>query len=160
MPITSQPKSSAIRKAAMYILHWPRIWSSVRSVSGLEPVRKIMPLRWSQSRTAWASPSLTRSPQGGDVHLALAEDLVFGEIGFGVGARAENHAFTVEPVAHRMGLAIANAAHGGIEGGLAQALLEDAEGHHTFIGNDGVIHSHATFVEDTHDGAVAAQVSG
>src|SRR5438105_796293 len=38
MPIASQPKSSAIRKAATYILHWTLIWSSVRSVSWTGPV--------------------------------------------------------------------------------------------------------------------------
>ena len=32
-----------MRSAAMYILHWPRIWSSVSSVSGLRPVANFMP---------------------------------------------------------------------------------------------------------------------
>ena len=32
--MASQPKSSAMRSAAMYILHWSRICASVSSVSG------------------------------------------------------------------------------------------------------------------------------
>ena len=55
MPIRLQPKSSAIRRAAMYILHWVRIWSSVRSVSGFGPVTKVMPRSSIQLRTARAS---------------------------------------------------------------------------------------------------------
>src|SRR5947208_1806287 len=52
MPMVSQPKSSAIRSAAMYILHWSRTWSSVRSASGLGPVANFMPRSSSQLRTA------------------------------------------------------------------------------------------------------------
>ena len=42
--MASQPKSSAMRSAAMYILHCSRIWPSVSSVSGFGPVRNCMPL--------------------------------------------------------------------------------------------------------------------
>ena len=43
IPIASQPNSSAIRIAAIYILHCPRICRSVSSVSSLVPVTKVSP---------------------------------------------------------------------------------------------------------------------
>ncbi len=55
--MASQPKSSASRMAAMYILHCLRIWSSVRSVSWLGPVTNFMPCDSIHWRTARASSS-------------------------------------------------------------------------------------------------------
>jgi len=41
--MASQPNSSAMRMAAIYILHWLRIWASVRSVSSFGPGEELHP---------------------------------------------------------------------------------------------------------------------
>ena len=96
--------------------------------------------------------------QSGDVHLALIQNLVVGEVGFGIGPGQEVHALGVQPGADTARLLVAHLAHGGVEGGLAQPLLEDAGGMQQFIGDDGVVHAHAAFVENAQDGLVAAQL--
>ena len=60
MPIAAQPKSSAMRTAAMYILHCSRIWASVRSVAGSVPVLNFIPRLSSHWRAFLASASVTR----------------------------------------------------------------------------------------------------
>ncbi len=50
-----------MRMAAMYLLHWLRIWQSVSSVSGSLPVANFMPFASSHRRTPCASSSLTCS---------------------------------------------------------------------------------------------------
>ena len=42
-------------------------------------------------------------------------------------------------------------AHRGEEGGLAQPFLVNAGGMQQFVGNDGIEHAHAPFVENAHD---------
>ena len=98
--------------------------------------------------------------QRGDVHLALLEDLRVGQIGLRVAAGAELHAFAVEPGAHLLRFLGAGGEHFGVERRLAEALLEHAGGMQQFIGDDGVVHAHAAFVEDAHDGLVAPQFGG
>jgi len=55
MPMQWQPKSSAMRNAATYILHWVRICSSVRSFCGSGPVTNFMPRSTIHCLTARAS---------------------------------------------------------------------------------------------------------
>ena len=50
--------------------------------------------------------------------------------------------------------------HRGVERGLAQPLLEDAGRMQQLVGDDGVVHAHAAFVENAQDGLVATQVGG
>ena len=72
MPIASRPKSSAMRSAAMYILHWLSSWPSVSSVASSPPVRNVIPARSSQARTACASSSPTCAHLGDERGLAEA----------------------------------------------------------------------------------------
>ncbi len=58
--MASQPKSSAIRTAATYILHCSRICASVRSVEWFGPVWNFIPRFSIHARTASASASGTR----------------------------------------------------------------------------------------------------
>ena len=57
-------------------------------------------------------------------------------------------------------LGVAHALHGGEQGGLGQALLEDAHGVEQRVVDDGVVHAHAALVEDAEDGLVAREVAG
>ena len=105
MPIVSQPKSSEMRKAAIYILHCSRICASV-------------------------------------------------SLGRFVAAGVELHTLGVEPSAHLLRLGVAYLAHCRIEPGLAEALLEDTGRVEEMVGDDGVVHPHATLVENAQDGFV------
>ena len=49
------------------------------------------------------------------------------------------------------------ALHLGIQSRLAEPLLEHARGMQQLVGNDGVVHAHAAFVEHAQDGLVALQ---
>ena len=60
IPTASSPKSSAMRSAAMYILHWLSSCPSVSSVASSVPVWNVIPAASSQARTACASSSPTR----------------------------------------------------------------------------------------------------
>ena len=98
--------------------------------------------------------------QGRDVHFALFQDLRLRQIGFGIAADAKLHALVAQPGAHRARFIGAGREHFGIERGLAQALFEHACRMQQLIRNDGVVHAHAAFVENTQDGFVAAQLGG
>ncbi len=99
-----------------------------------------------------------RDAGGGDVHAALVEDLIEGEIGLRVVAEMEGHALLDQPVVDRARLGVGNLARGGVERGLRQALLEHAEREQKLVGDDGVVHPHAAFVEDAHDRTGVAKV--
>ena len=99
-------------------------------------------------------------PHGGDVHLALLEDLRVGEIGLVLGAGVEFHAAVFDPLADGGGLGVADLRRFVVEGRLAEPLLEDAGGVEQVVGNDRVEHAHAAFVEDAHDRLVALERGG
>ena len=61
------------------------------------------------------------------------------------------YAARASPVGHQ--------AHLGDERGLAQALLEEARRVEVLVIDDGVVHAHAAFVEDTHDGHPVGQLA-
>src|ERR1019366_7995417 len=63
---------------------------------------------------------------GSDVHLALVEDLVVGEVCLGVRPGDKPHTLPVEPGTDLACLILADLAHGGVEGGLAEAFLKYA----------------------------------
>ena len=96
----------------------------------------------------------------GDVHFALFEDLGLGEVGFRVGSGGKAHAAAVEPGLHFARLGFGNLAHGGHQRGLAEPFLVDAGGIQQLVFDDGVVHSHAAFVENAHDGLAAEEPAG
>ncbi len=95
---------------------------------------------------------------GGDVHLALLEDLVLGEILFLTRAELEGHAAVEEPLVDLAGLVVLHGEHLRVEGRLAEALLEDTGLVDQLVGDDRVVHAHAALVEDTHDLLVVAEL--
>ena len=97
-------------------------------------------------------------PHGGDVHLALHENLVVGQIGFLVRAGDELHAALFHPLADGPGFVVADLRGLVIQGRLAEPFLVHAQRIEQFVLDDGVVHAHAAFVEDAHDGFFAARV--
>ena len=97
---------------------------------------------------------------GGDVHLALLEDLVLGEVVLLAGAELEGHAAVEEPLVNGARLLVLHGEHLGVERGLAEALLEDAGLVDELVRDDRVVHAHATLVEDSHDLLVVAELLG
>ena len=67
-------------------------------------------------------------PHGGDVHLALAENLLVGQVVLLVRAGDELHAALFHPAADRPGLVVADLRGFVIQGRLAQPLLVHAGG--------------------------------
>jgi hypothetical protein len=98
-------------------------------------------------------------PNGGDVHPALIQDLAFGQIRRLASTGVEPHPTPDHPIAGGAGFGIGNACGFEVEGGLAEAFLEDAGGMQQFIGNDGVEHAHATLVKHAHDRLVRFELS-
>jgi len=103
---------------------------------------------------------LVGQTQGGDVHFALLQHLRLGELGCLVTAKGKAQAFFQIPRIDGGGVLIAHLAHGGVEGGLAEALLEAAGGVQQVVGHDGVEHAHAALVEDAEDGFARAEPAG
>jgi hypothetical protein len=64
------------------------------------------------------------------------------------------------PIEHLERLGVGDLSGRVIERGLREALLVDAQREQELVGDDGVVHAHAAFVEDTHDGLVHAKVVG
>ena len=82
----------------------------------------------------------------------MLDRLGFGEFGFLVLAPAKLQAALEIPVQHATGFGVGDLLHRGVEGRLTEPLLENAGGIEEFVGDDGVEHAHAAFVEHTHDG--------
>ena len=99
-------------------------------------------------------------PQRGDIHLALLENLIVGEIGFRRGAGEEAQPFPFDPLPYGCRLGVRHVAHLGVQRRLAEPLLEHAGPVQQLIRDDGVEHPHAALVEDPHDGLIAMQVGG
>ncbi len=106
------------------------------------------------------APELVGYANRGDVHLALAEDLVVRKIGLRIRAGDEAHALRVEPLPDAARFVVGNAPHGGVERGLAEAFFEHAGRLQQFVRDDGVVHAHAALVEDAHDGLVFLEIPG
>ncbi len=98
------------------------------------------------------------NPQGGDVHLALQEDLLVGEVVLVPRSGLEFHSLLLHPPSDRSGLGIAGFHRLVVEGGLAEPFLKEAGGVQEVVGDDGVEHPHAAFVEDAHDRLVGLQL--
>jgi hypothetical protein len=96
---------------------------------------------------------------GGDVHPALLKNLIECQFAGGILAEAKFHAFGDEPVVDALSFGLAHSAHLGHQRGLAEALLEDAGWVEQFVVDDRVVHPHAAFVEDAHDGFAMLQFS-
>ena len=64
------------------------------------------------------------------------------------------------PAAHRARFVVGDLRRFVIQGRLAEPLLEHAGRVQQVVGNDGVEHAHATFVEHAHDGLFALQLFG
>ena len=100
---------------------------------------------------------LVRNPHGGNVHLALFENLLVGQIGFFIRPGHELDATLVEPGANLLRLGIGNLAHRGHQRRLAQAFLIDARWIQQIVLDDSVVHAHASFIEDAKDGFARLQ---
>ena len=97
---------------------------------------------------------------GGDVGFALPDHLFLGEFGFGIGAEVKGETFFYIPREDGVGLGVGHLGGAIVEGGLGEAFFENAGGEEELVGDDGVIHAHAAFVEDAHDGFAGAEVGG
>ncbi|MFM1942848.1 MAG: hypothetical protein RI897_1830 [Verrucomicrobiota bacterium] len=98
--------------------------------------------------------------EGGDVHTALLEELIFREVGFFVFAGMESHAVLAEPAEGGAGFGVFDLGAFEVEGGLAESFLEDAGGVEEFVGDDGIEHAHAAFVKDAEDGFFLLELAG
>ena len=95
----------------------------------------------------------------GDVHFALLENLLVGEIGLVLRAGVELHAAVFDPLADGAGFVVADLRRFVVQRRLAEPLLEHAGRMQQVVGNDRVEHAHAAFVEDAHDRLVALRAS-
>ncbi len=98
--------------------------------------------------------------EGGDVGFTLPEHLRLGELGFVVGAEVKLHALLQEPLVNGLRFGVGDLRGAVVEGGLREALFVDAGLEEEFVGDDGVIHTHAALVEDAHNGFPAAKIVG
>ena len=96
---------------------------------------------------------------GGDVHFALQQDLRLRQLRGLVGAELHLQALALQPSVNRRRVVIADVLHRGIEGGLAEPLLEAAGGVQQVIRDDRVEHAHAAFIEDAEDGFAGAEAT-
>ena len=78
----------------------------------------------------------------------------------GTGPNLNRHALLEQPVVNCARFGIGCFAHLGIKCRLAQPFLEHAHGRQQFVGNDGVVHAHAAFIEHAQDRFVAPQLVG
>ena len=101
-----------------------------------------------------------REARGGDIHPALIKHLAQGQLGRLVLAQMKGKAGGADPVVNGAGLGLGHLGGFVIEGGLRQTFLEHPKREQKFIRNDGVIHAHAAFVENAHDGAPVTQIGG
>ena len=97
---------------------------------------------------------------GGDVHFALGENLLVGQIGLLVRAGDELHALVFHPLADGPGFVVGDLRGFVVQGRLAEAFLEHAHRVEQFVLDDGVVHAHAAFVEDAHDRPLLAELFG
>jgi hypothetical protein len=104
-----------------------------------------------------AAAKFIREAHRGDIHFALIEKLIFGEVRFRIFPGVKGHSFFTQPGEGLGGFVIVDFKHGGEERRLAEAFLEKAGPVQKFIGNDRVEHAHATFIEDAHDRFVFAE---
>jgi len=59
-----------------------------------------------------------------------------------------------------LGLVLRDGTHLGDERGLAEALFEDPGRVEEFVVDDGVVHAHASFIEDAEDGLAVLELRG
>ena len=95
-----------------------------------------------------------------NVHFALLQGLRFGQLRLLMRPPIEGHALLDQPRQNRARLFIRDAQHGRIKGGLAQALFENPRRMQQLIGDDGVEHPHAAFVEHAHDRLAFSKAPG
>ena len=93
----------------------------------------------------------------GVVHRQAFEHLPLGELGGLVVSEPKGHAALEQPGEVRARLRVAHLAHGGVQRRLTQALLEESQRVQQVIGDDGVVHPHAAFVEDAEEGLVGLE---
>ena len=103
---------------------------------------------------------LVGDAEGGDVGFTLPEDLRLGELGGLVGAEVELHALLAKPVEDGTRLGFGHLRGGVVECGLRETLLVHAGLKEQFVGDDGIIHTHAALVEDAHNGFPTAKIVG
>ena len=60
----------------------------------------------------------------------------------------------------RLCFGVGHGAHLGDQRRLAEPLLEDSGGIEQLVVDDGVVHAHAAFVEDAHDGLAMPEIGG
>ena len=98
-------------------------------------------------------------PHGGDVHLALLQDLLVGQIRCGVGPGGTSCPRSPSTGGRRRASSSLDLRRFVVQGRLAEAFLEHAGRMEQVVGDDRVEHAHAAFVEHAHDRLVAAQTS-
>ena len=96
--------------------------------------------------------------QRGDVHPALLQDLGPRQASSLVFAEVERHACFFQPGQNLLGFGFRDLCRLVVKGRLAEPLFKNASRVQQVIGNDGVEHSHAAFIKDTHQHLAAAEV--
>ena len=94
---------------------------------------------------------------GGDVHFALTQHLRLGQIGGFVGPKVEGLALVDQPLIGRPGVLFGDRQHLRIQRRLAQTLFIDPRMMEQFVRDDRVVHPHAAFVKDSHNGFIFLQ---
>ena len=90
----------------------------------------------------------------------MQENLRPGEFGRFIAAQFHLQAFALQPGNDFRSFVIADLLHGGVERRLAEAFLEAAGGVQKLVGNDGIEHAHAAFIEHAKNGFVPAKSAG
>ena len=101
---------------------------------------------------------LVRNSHGGDVHLQLVNRLSLRQFGLGVLAPVEFHPSAHQPTKCRIRISGRHLQHCGIERRLTESLFENTRRLQQFIWNNRIMHSHAAFIEDSHDRLAAAKI--
>src|SRR5271157_6592733 len=91
--------------------------------------------------------------QRGDVHAALIEYLIIGQLCGRISAGVKLHALVIQPTADALRLLLRHSLHLRIQRGLAESLLKQSNRVEYLVGNNGVVHPHAAFIEYAQDGA-------
>ncbi len=103
---------------------------------------------------------IVSDPHRGNVHFALFQYLIVGQITSMVGPRDEREPSLFHPLPHCFRFTVFDLSRLVIEGRLTEPLFEHSCGIQQTIGNDGIEHSHTTFVENSHNCFLRKQVFG
>src|ERR1700736_699458 len=109
----------------------------------------LQPLLILDSDRRTAKPN--RAPDSSDIHFALLKHLILGQIGFFARSEMEFHTTKKKPIVYSPGFFIWYCQHFCVQARLTQSLFINPSRMQQLVGNNRVVHTHTTFVEDSHD---------